>query len=197
MSGVQEYYAREAGALAERYEGLSFEAVHHGVLGHLPEPPARALDVGAGTGRDAAALARRGFEVVAVEPVPQLRAVARRLHAEAPVTWIDDALPTLEKLTGPYDLILLSAVWMHLEEGERALAMSRLSALTAPDGRLVLTLRHGPPPPERRMFDVPAGETIELAERCGFTLVHQGTDTDQLGRAEVHWSELVLRKVGT
>ena len=39
----------------------------------LPRPPGRALDVGAGTGRDAAWLARLGFQVVAVEPSGVLR----------------------------------------------------------------------------------------------------------------------------
>lgn len=69
-----------------------------------------------------------------------------------------------------------------------------MADLTAPDGLLVVTLRHGPPPPERRMFDVPAGETVELAARCGFALVQQGAGADQLGRDEVHWSELALRR---
>ncbi|MFE3881368.1 class I SAM-dependent methyltransferase [Streptomyces lydicus] len=194
MNGVQQYYARAAQSLAEQYESLSFETVHHDVLQLLPSPPARAADIGAGTGRDAAALSRRGFDVVAVEPVRPLRTVAQRLHAEAPITWVEDALPALDHLTGPFDLILLSAVWMHLDEEERVQGMQRLYELAAPGGRLVITLRHGPLPDNRRMFDVPVVETVALAERCGLQQVQVSQGPDRLGRAEVHWSALVLQK---
>ncbi|MFC7302766.1 class I SAM-dependent methyltransferase [Streptomyces monticola] len=194
MKAVQEYYARSAELLAERYEALRFEDVHDEVLPFLPTPPAGVADVGAGTGRDAAALASRGFTVTAVEPVPELRAVAQRLHADAAVTWLDDALPALSRLTGPFDLILLSAVWMHLDEDEREPSMRRLYDLTALGGYVALSLRHGPPPTDRRMYDIPADETIALAERCGFTALGTGGGADHLGRAEVHWSQLILQK---
>ncbi|SCG08174.1 hypothetical protein GA0115255_123563 [Streptomyces sp. Ncost-T6T-2b] len=50
-------YAEAADALAVQYEQVTFEDVHRDVLHLLPSAPARILDVGAGTGRDAAALA--------------------------------------------------------------------------------------------------------------------------------------------
>ena len=53
------------------------------------------LDVGAGTGRDAAWLARLGHEVVAVEPSAAMRAEAERRHPAARIRWIDDRLPGL------------------------------------------------------------------------------------------------------
>ncbi|MET8685062.1 class I SAM-dependent methyltransferase [Streptomyces sp. NPDC004732] len=195
MEAVQEYYARSAEDLAERYESVRFETVHREVLPFLPTAPARVADVGAGTGRDAAAFAARGFDVVAVEPVPELRAWAQRLHTAAEVTWLDDALPALPRLAGPFDLILLSAVWTHLKEDERDPAMRRLYDLTAPGGIVALSLRHGPPPADRRMFDVPVGQTVLLAEHCGFTLLHvSGGGPDRLGRSDVTWSQLILHK---
>lgn len=75
--------------------------------------------IGAGTGRDAAALAARGYATTAVEPVREMREVARRLHPDPAITWLDDSLPSPSRLAGPFDLILLSAVWMHLAETER------------------------------------------------------------------------------
>jgi SAM-dependent methyltransferase len=194
VSGVQRFYARSAAALAERYESVSFETVHRDVLHLLPGAPARAADIGAGTGRDAAALARRGYDVVAVEPVRELRQVARRLHDDVPVAWLPGALPALTPLTGSFDLILLSAVWMHLDEAEREPAMRRLHDLLAPSGRLFVSLRHGPLPEDRRMFDVSAEETAATAGRCGLRVIHTGANGDELGRDEVHWSRLVLEK---
>ena len=52
-TGVQAYYAESAQRLGRVYESVSFESVHEALLDLLPEPPARALDVGAGTGRSA------------------------------------------------------------------------------------------------------------------------------------------------
>jgi ubiquinone/menaquinone biosynthesis C-methylase UbiE len=46
----------------------------------------RALDVGAGSGRDAAWLVSRGFEVWAVEPSEVMRREAQKRHAEASIT---------------------------------------------------------------------------------------------------------------
>nr|WSZ16095.1 class I SAM-dependent methyltransferase [Streptomyces canus] len=100
-AGVQAYYAESAERLGRVYESVSFESVHEALLDLLPEAPARALDIGAGTGRDAAALARRGFTVDAVEPVAELRDLAGRLHPGSGVTWRAGALPGIPGLQGP------------------------------------------------------------------------------------------------
>ncbi|MDH6550225.1 ubiquinone/menaquinone biosynthesis C-methylase UbiE [Streptomyces sp. SAI-041] len=52
-TGVQAYYAESAERLGRVYESVSFEDVHGALLDLLPPAPARVLDVGAGTGRDA------------------------------------------------------------------------------------------------------------------------------------------------
>ncbi len=53
---------------------ISFRDHHQAVLHLIPTAPSRVLDVGAGMGRDTAALAALGHSVVAVEPVDELRA---------------------------------------------------------------------------------------------------------------------------
>ncbi len=191
--GAQRYYAESADRLAGQYESLTFEDAHEAFLPFLPPGPATVADIGAGTGRDAAALAARGYAVTAVEPVRELRQVAQRLHPDPSISWRADSLPALSSLAGPFDVILLSAVWMHLDEAERATAVARLHLLLAPAGRLLISLRHGPPPPNRRMFDVSDEETITLAERRGLRLLHHTSEgTDHLGRADVHWSSLAF-----
>ncbi|MEU8794549.1 class I SAM-dependent methyltransferase [Streptomyces sp. NPDC048643] len=194
-AGIQPYYTLNAAALGQRYGSVSFEDVHGGVLDLLPQAPARVLDVGAGTGRDAAALARRGYEVVAAEPVSELRQVAQRLHPDAGIRWMADALPALSRLEGTFDLVLLSAVWMHLPPTEREQAMERLAGLLSASGLLVVSLRRGDPPTDRVMFDVPAEEILREAAQAGLRAVRVVEEgTDQLGRAEVWWQTVVLHK---
>ncbi|MFF3029442.1 class I SAM-dependent methyltransferase [Streptomyces rubiginosohelvolus] len=92
-------YAEAADTLAVQYEQVTFDAVHRDVLHLLPPAPARILDVGAGTGRDAAALAARGYHCVAAEPTADLRAHGQRIHGIRTVDWVDDALPGLPLLS--------------------------------------------------------------------------------------------------
>ena len=188
-------YGETVDALVRQYEGLAFEDVHRDLLPLLPAPPARVVDIGAGTGRDAAALARRGHAVTAVEPTAALRDAAQRLHPEAAIRWIDDALPDLDRLQAlgeRFDLVLLSAVWMHLDPAERARGMARVAALLAPGGVLSLSLRHGPVPAGRRMFEVTADETRVLAEGHGLVTLHDSAAAALLNGPEVWWSRLVF-----
>ncbi len=190
-------YEEHADALADQYEHITFEDVHREVLHLFPPPPVDVLDIGAGSGRDAAALARRGHRVVAVEPTAGLREQGLRRHAALPIQWVDDHLPhlhTLRQRPEQFGLVLLTAVWMHLDTNERTLAMQALAALTMRGGLVSMTLRHGPVPEGRRMFDVSAEETAALAAPLGLRHHWQGRRGDMLGRADVHWSLLVLRR---
>ncbi|WP_258127729.1 class I SAM-dependent methyltransferase [Achromobacter anxifer] len=190
-------YGENAQALADQYESIAFAEVHRDVAHLIPAAPARIADIGAGSGRDAAALARMGHAVVAAEPTPELRQQGQRRHALPNLEWVDDALPDLALLRGQgraFDVIMLTAVWMHLDADERRLGMQALAALLAPQGQILMSLRHGPVPPGRRMFDVSAQETIALAAGHGLSSHHLSSREDMLDRADVRWSFLGLRR---
>ena len=199
MSGVagSSGYEANAATLAEQYESITFEQVHADVLHRFPAAPCAVLDIGAGSGRDAAALARRGHRVTAVEPTAGMRQQGQARHAGLPITWINDSLPDLARLRARdevYDLVLLTAVWMHLDARERARAMPEVAALLAPGGEMVMALRHGPVPAGRRMFDVSAAETAALGAAHGLRETFRTRRADTQGRADVHWSVLCLGK---
>ena len=71
----------KADALAQRYESVGFEDVHGDVLALLPQPPARALDIGARIG---VLLLRRAQALRRVVRPARLRPLAQELvrHAE-------------------------------------------------------------------------------------------------------------------
>ena len=195
VSGT-EGYAEEANALVGQYESISFAEAHRHVLHLIPSAPCRVLDIGAGTGRDAAAFAAMGHAVVAVEPTAELRARAAALHPSPRIEWLDDGLPDLARLAGrDFDVVMLTAVWMHLDEGQRGRAMPRVARLVRGGGVAVFSLRHGPVPPGRRMFDVSAEETAGLAAAAGLGLALRLDDrADTLGRPGVRWTRLAFSK---
>jgi SAM-dependent methyltransferase len=195
VSGT-EGYAEEADALVRQYESISFAEAHRHVLHLIPSAPCRVLDIGAGTGRDAAAFAAMGHAVVAVEPTAELRARAEALHPSPRIEWLDDGLPDLARLAGwNFDVVMLTAVWMHLDEGQRRRAMPRVARLVRGGGVAVFSLRHGPVPPGRRMFDVSAEETAGLAAAAALGLALRLDDrADTLGRPGVRWTRLAFSK---
>jgi len=193
-----EGYASEADDLFARYESLASQDVHRAVLHLLPSAPTRVLDIGAGTGRDAAWFAAQGHQVVAVEPTDALRLRAMALHPSPRIAWVDDALPELTLLRrrgDEFDLVMMTAVFMHLDAGERARAMPHIVSLLAPKGMLIMRLRHGPVPAGRRMFDVDAGDVVALTAPLGLRLVfdHRGGSIGAPNRAAgVTWTTLAL-----
>jgi len=192
-----ESYADEAPELLKRYESISFADAHARVLHLIPPAPCRVLDIGSGTGRDAAGLAALGHSVVAVEPTEELRRGAMLLHPSPMIEWLDDSLPHLSVVRArgeQFDLVMLSAVWMHLDEMQRSLAMPNVAALVRKAGIVLISLRHGPIPPGRRMFEVSAEETIALAQRSNLSCsLHQEAEPS-LRQPGVTWTRLAFQK---
>ncbi len=189
-------YETQAKILADRYESMDFATVHWWLLPFLPKTRGAALDVGAGLGRDAQGVRDQGFEVVAVEPSPQMREEGQKRHPDPGILWIDDALPELDSLVRrglSFTLILLSAVWMHIPPADRSRAFRKLIFLLHPSGILALTLRQGPDEPDRPMFESSFGEIEHLARSHGLSVLNAGSEPDRLGRPEVTWHHVVLK----
>jgi SAM-dependent methyltransferase len=114
---------------------------------HMPVPPARVLDVGAGQGTQSIRLARAGYEVCAVEPDPAMREVfLASLRSEPPDVrhrvWLrHGAVGSLSAAIGDevYDVVLLLGVLMYLEASEPVIA--ELAAHVAAGGFLALAAR--------------------------------------------------------
>ena len=196
MSEAIDWYDQRAGDLSKRYEAIAAEKVHSWLLPSLPTSPALVLDVGAGSGRDAGWLISRGLEVVAIEPSARMLAEAQRLHPSPLIRWLSDSLPGLEKIFRlglSFDLILLSAVWMHVRPGDRSRAFRKLITLLKPGGCIAMTLRHGPAEPERGIYDVSRNEIEQLARAHGAFVQIAAQGEDELGRTSVSWTQLLVR----
>jgi SAM-dependent methyltransferase len=199
ISGT-EGYAERADALIEQWRAISFADQHAPILRWIPAVPSRIVDIGAGIGTDAAGFAALGHTVLAVEPVDAFRHAARERYTSPRIEWLDDSLPDLAVLLARrdrFDVVMLSAVWMHLDAPRRERAMPRIAALLRDGGVSIMSLRHGLVPAGRRMFDVTADETIRLALAHGLRLVRElhTASVQPANRANgVTWTRLVFEK---
>jgi SAM-dependent methyltransferase len=136
--------------------GTSHPYVVDWLDGPVATPPGRcALVVGAGLGDDAAELARRGYEVTAVDVAPTALAWARRRFRRLGVGW--ERLDVLDAdaraaYDGRFDLVVEVHTVSYLPGVVRDAAMHAIGSLVAPGGVLVVvtfvtTGAHVAPPP--------------------------------------------------
>jgi SAM-dependent methyltransferase len=100
--------------------------------------PGRALDLGCGTGRNAAELAAHGWEVDAVDLSATALATARTRVPATVRLHHGDAF-ALPALTGPYDLVHDSGCFHHLPPHRRPSYLALLARVLGPGGHLALT----------------------------------------------------------
>lgn len=191
MNLVSAHYADAAARLKDRYASVRFEDVHGPLLPYLPAPGAWVADIGAGSGRDADALAGRGYRVAAVEPSAAMRRHAGLMDARKGVRWFDDRLPELADLRGSgirFEFVLCSAVLMHVVPDDLGRSFHSLADLTAPGGHLAITLRRPRAGDHPGVYSDHSPTSVQAAaEDAGLHLVEQGRSTDALSRADITW----------
>ncbi len=100
--------------------------------------PGRALDLGAGEGRNAIWLAERGWQVTAVDFSAVALAKAAKLAAARGVTgitWVDADLRGYQPPPDSFDLVLLA--YIHLPRAESDMLLHAAAAALAPGGTLL------------------------------------------------------------
>ena len=193
---TQEWYEVNADLITEEFEKLDFKDIHSDFLKFLPQQPCSILEIGAGTGRDAAWLADLGHLVIAVEPSNEMRTRAQALHKQTNIRWINDKLPNLDTViqdADQFDVIFLSAVWMHLAPSERSPSLKRIVKLVKPGGLVYITLRHGPFEEIEGFWDIADDEVMELARKFGLIQLKLVIQEDHLARPGVTWSRIIFR----
>jgi len=189
------WYDANAGRLAAVYEAVPPTPTREWLADLLPAPPALVVDVGSGTGRDAAAFAAAGYDAIAVEPSLGMRPEAERLHASSRIRWLPDSLPGLtatSRLGLAANVVSLSAVWQHVAPPDRPRAFRKLVGLLRSGGLLALTLRHGPDD-GRGGHPVSLAEVEPLARDDGMQVLRAVESADRQQRPGISWTSVVLR----
>ena len=198
---ASQHFEREASGLASRYDSITFDEVHGAIAPYLPAPPADILDIGAGSGRDARALAALGFRVTAVEPSASFRLIAAAASAESGIRWVDDRLPRLASLdgqVGAFDFILCSAVLMYVPPRDLGQSLAAMARLLAPEGHLTISVRDpAPREPHGLIHRHDDAVILGAAQQAGLGLAERSERGDALGRAGNLWRNFVFAHCAT
>jgi 2-polyprenyl-3-methyl-5-hydroxy-6-metoxy-1,4-benzoquinol methylase len=134
-------YDASAKDLASRYESADMSATHALLLRHLPKQ-GRVLEVGCGSGRDAAFLLSRGYDMTATDASANMVAEAGRRHPELAGRLQQAALPLhagSPLLERPFDAVLAMAIMMHIADQELTICAAQFAQILRPGGILFVS----------------------------------------------------------
>ncbi len=199
-----DFYNENADKLAELYEIADMSEIH-ALLVRFLSAKARILEIGCGSGRDAAFLVAKGYDVTAVEASAQMMEVAQHLYPELAgrITLASVPLRDSDRLfSRQFSAVVCIGTIIHVPDQYLFEFASQIRDLVVPDGILFLSgsIRNLPSQENRdehgRLIIERVPEEIQLLfERLGFQLLTRVHNDDALGRP-AKWFSLVMQKVG-
>nr|WP_320189895.1 class I SAM-dependent methyltransferase [uncultured Desulfobacter sp.] len=197
-----DYYNQNALNVALRYESADVTQLHEFLLSAL-KPGGRLLELGCGSGRDAAFMVSRGFKVLATDGCAPMVEQAKRHHPELTghITHLNLPDGLLNEL-GTYDGIYAVAVLMHLSVPNIKKTLLGVDSLLTPQGRFIFSV------PARRddvmtaEFDSkgrrftalsPDGWT-NVCQKCNLQIIRTMISDDGLGRSGIDWMNCLAQK---
>jgi SAM-dependent methyltransferase len=125
--------ARSFGAAAAEYERARPAYPDEAVAWLLPEGVETVLDLGAGTGKLTRSLASRGLEVIAVEPLPEMREIlVERLPGVRALAGSAEEIPLEDRSV---DAVTVAQAWHWVDERR---ALPEVARVLRPGGVLCL-----------------------------------------------------------
>ena len=195
------FYANNAADIAKRYESVASPMERYFSVAFTPG--SRVLDIGCGSGRDAASLLATGHDAFGIEPVERFREAAMQAHPELQGRISEGGLPnTGEAFGGAFDGVMCSAVLMHVPDADLLDAAMAIRRLLNPNGSLLISLpaSRGEEITESRdaagrLFSPYTAEQVSLLfERLGFQPIGRWESGDVLDRPGTSWTTLLLKR---
>jgi len=196
------FYDEAAKSTAANYEALDTRPIVTPILEYLPAG-GRLLDLGCGSGRDAAFFLKQGYDVTGLDGSEAMLREASTYHPELLGRLIHHALPeSLPFNAGAFDILVSFAVIMHLEEALLPKSFSEIARVLRPGGVAAYSVNTARPRLDEhgndlrgRHFTCLDASTWERYHRgAGLQTVAGWENEDIIGRPGISWITFVCRK---
>ncbi|MHA1207593.1 MAG: class I SAM-dependent methyltransferase [Candidatus Hodarchaeales archaeon] len=197
------YYEKNSREITEKYENLDMKNLHQ-KLTEVFSKKDNLLELGCGSGRDAAYLISHGYDVIISDGSQTMLNEAIKLHPELKRNACVIQLPNKfsypkESFSGVYAI----AVLMHLEIHEIGVVLEEISRILTSDGKFFFSvyIRENDKvesiitPEGRFLTRMPKENWIKMCESSGFTLISLLENDDVMGR-DIQWCSFYMGKTG-
>ena len=199
------YYQQNAKALATRYEAADVAQMQTMLTACFAEY-STLLEIGCGSGRDAAFMLSHGYEVTAVDGSREMIESAMKHHPELADRLLEVRLPAgLNSAFTPdsYDGIFSIATLMHLPEDDIWATLTAIATMLRPNGRFFFSVsiarddvdEFGFDKKGRRFTPLTQEHWLQLCQHCGLREVMTKTSGDGLGRKGIVWLTCIVERI--
>jgi len=196
------YYTTHWEELVRRYESADVSNLHT-LLKSSFLPGSRLLELGCGSGRDAAFMLANGFDVIATDGVRQMIDAAAICHPEIAGQLRLICLPKdLMCLPRHFDGIYSIATFMHLPRRAIHEVFLKIFHLVRPCGRIFFSVPLNRNDVQADEFDVKGRrftvmnreEWFDICRNNGFDIINSTVSRDGLGRDDIAWINCLLER---
>lgn len=195
---VIDFFNTNADQLARQYNTIDRTRVHADLLSLLPQDQSlNILDIGAGSGADAAMFSMMGHMVTACEPANSLRLIGQNTFGHhADINWNANCLPqmgTEAHSAAPFDVVTSVGVLQYLDQDERKLALRKMFSLVADDG--LLQIQYPTPASREGQHTIKPGEIEKVLSEFGDSMqvIVDNYLPDFTGRKALNGADLYFR----
>ncbi len=195
------YYDENAKGIAGRYEKIEFGDTQRRLL-HVFAGRSAVLELGCGSGRDAAFLLSSGLDITAVDGSQAMPARVETFHPELKARLCHAVLPgRLPFADGVFSGVYSLALLMHLKRDDLGTVFEEVGRVLSRGGLLFFSVslerddtnREGFDGKGRRFTSLSASEWHELCVSSGFRRLEFSASEDSAGRKGVGWGNFLYR----
>ena len=200
-SNTINYYDECASSLISRYESADVSEVQELLLQTFGKN-STLLEIGCGSGRDAAFMVKNSYDVIAVDGSKSMIEEARKIHPELANKLYCKTLPNDLEFNIKFDGIYSIATLMHLSKDDLEKTISKIYNLLNQNGKLLMSVSlirddiddSGFDEKGRFFLVLNLEEWVNICKIVGFKVLISKTNKDGLNRDGIEWLTLVVQK---
>jgi cyclopropane fatty-acyl-phospholipid synthase-like methyltransferase len=198
-----DYYKKNSQDLIRCYESADVKEMQAFLLSSF-DRGAKLLEIGCGSGRDAAFMLAQGYDITGVDGASEMIASALKIHPELSGRLFTVHLPQgLSQFSAPFDGIFSIATLMHLTRPAIEEVFKRVGLLIHQHGRFFFSVpcrrndvdKDGFDEKGRRFTALSAHDWVLICQNSGFEVISSQTTDDGLGREGIVWLNCLVKRI--